>query len=66
MQGNSSDNANVIALPPLIYGGAFVMGLVLHVMYPIAFLPQQSAGVVGLALIVISIVIVGSAVRVMG
>ena len=57
------DNANVIALPPLIYGAALVIGLVLHVMYPIAFLPQQVTVWVGVPLIVVSSVIVGSALR---
>ena len=65
MQADGPDNADVIALPPLIYGAALAIGLVLHVIYPIAFLPQGLAVWVGLALIVVSIVIVGSALRAM-
>ena len=61
MHGNSPDNANVIALPPLIYGAAFAIGLILHVIYPMAFLPQQATVWVGVALCVVSSVIVGSA-----
>ncbi len=65
MQADAPDNADVIALPPLIYGAALAIGLVLHVIYPIAFLPQGLAVWVGVALIVVSIVIVGSALRAM-
>ena len=61
MHGNSPDNTNVIALPPLIYGAALAIGLILHVMYPITFLPQQVTVWVGVALSVVSGVIVGSA-----
>ena len=57
------DNANVIALPPLIYGGALTIGLILQVIYPMAFVPQQVTVWVGVALIVGSSVIVGSALR---
>jgi len=64
MQVDAPDNADAIALPPLIYGAALAIGLVLHLIYPIAFLPQRLAVWVGVALIVVSIVIVGSALRV--
>jgi len=63
MHGNSPDNANVIAHPPLIYGAALAIGLILQVMYPIAFLPPQVTVGVGVALSVVSGVIVGSAIR---
>ncbi len=63
MHGNSPDNANVIALPPLIYGAALAIGLILQVMYPIAFLPKQVTVWVGVALIVVSGVIVRAAFR---
>ncbi len=63
MHGNSPDNANVIAHPPLIYGAAFAIGLILLFMYPFGFLPQLVTFWVGVALIVVSSVIVGSAIR---
>ncbi len=65
MQADAPDNADAIALPPLIYGAALAIGLVLHGIYPIAFLRQRLAVWVGVALIGVSIVIVGSALRAM-
>lgn len=59
----SEDKAGVIALPPLIYGTALVIGLVLHFVFPMRFLPQTPARWFGVLLILISIPIGVSAVR---
>ncbi len=60
---DAPDKADVIALPPLIYGVALVIGLILHFLLPIRFLPQMPALWLGILLILVSILIVGSALR---
>ena len=63
MQENGSDNADVIALPPVLYAAALATGLVLHFVFPIQLLPQMLSLSLGIALILVSIVIVVSALR---
>ena len=62
-QEDVPDNADVITLPPLIYGAALVTGLVLHFIYAMPCLPHRLAPWIGLALIVVSILVAGSAIR---
>jgi len=62
-QKGVSDRAETIALPPLIYGVAFVVGLLLQAAVPIQVLPHQAALWLGILFILVSIVIVVSAVR---
>jgi len=61
-----SDKANVIALPPLIYGASLLLGIVIHLVFPISFLPGSIGGWLGGLLILLSILIVGSAFRALG
>ncbi len=61
-----SDKANVIALPPLIYGASLLLGIVIQLMFPISFLPGSVGGWLGVLLILLSILIVGSAFRALG
>lgn len=66
MQNGSSDKADVVALPPLIYGTALGLGLLIHFIFPIQFLPGKIATWLGILLILISIPIAGSAFRALG
>ena len=59
----TSDSPQVIALPPLIYLGGLAAGVVLHLLKPLPFLPENLALPVGLALIVISIILAIVAIR---
>ena len=63
MQNGVPDKANVIALPPLIYATAFVLGLLLHLAFPIHFLPSTLVRWLGPLFILISGLIVVSALR---
>lgn len=63
MQNDAPDRANIIALPPLIYGVAFGLGLVGQVVFPVAFLPHTLAVWVGILLILVSIAIALAAFR---
>ena len=60
------DNAGVIALPPLIYGVAFVLGSLIHFMFPISFLPTNLARWLGVPLMLAAGLIVASAFRALG
>jgi protein-S-isoprenylcysteine O-methyltransferase Ste14 len=61
MHNGVPDNAHVIALPPFIYATAFIVGLLLHLVFPIHPLPSMFARWLGLLLIFISAVIAVSA-----
>ncbi len=63
MQNGVLDKANVIALPPLIYATAFVLGLLLHLAFPIHFLPSTLVRWLGPLFILIAGLIVVSALR---
>ena len=63
IQNGPPDNAGVIALPPLIYGVAFVFGLAVHFVFPTHFLPQKPALGLGTLFIVVSIAVMLSAIR---
>jgi protein-S-isoprenylcysteine O-methyltransferase Ste14 len=60
MSGETVDNPGVIAFPPALFAGTLAIGLLLHFIFPINFLPQLVAissgviGLVGAALIAIS------------
>ena len=41
------DNPGVVAPPPLIYAGAFTIGLLLHRLFPARFLPKTAARPLG-------------------
>jgi protein-S-isoprenylcysteine O-methyltransferase Ste14 len=47
MQNDAPDKANVIALPPLIYATAFVVGWLIYLAFPVPVLPDKLARVIG-------------------
>ncbi len=54
MNDQSNDTADVIVPPPVLYGGTFTLGLVLHRLMPIHLLPRRSGSlriVLGMLLI---------------
>jgi protein-S-isoprenylcysteine O-methyltransferase Ste14 len=63
MQNGVPDNANVIALPPFIYATAFILGLLLHLAFPIHFLPSALVRWLGSSFMLISVLIAASALR---
>jgi protein-S-isoprenylcysteine O-methyltransferase Ste14 len=54
LTGQSSDSPGVIAFPPMLYGTAFAIGLILHFLLPIGRLPSLPARLLGLFLILAS------------
>jgi len=58
-----TDKANIIALPPVIFGINLALGLLIHAIFPLHLLPQKPALWLGVLLILVSIPIVVSAVR---
>jgi protein-S-isoprenylcysteine O-methyltransferase Ste14 len=46
MQGDPSDRAKVVALPPLILAGVLALGFVLDLLWPAKFLPRTAALVI--------------------
>ncbi len=59
------DKAGVIAPPPLIFLGTLLIAILLHWLYPINPLPMGIGFVVGVVLIVLSLVMAGSALSLM-
>ena len=58
-----NDSPQVIAPPPLIYLSGFTVGIVLHLLKPLPFLPKNLVLPLGVVLIVISIMLVITAMR---
>ena len=63
MQEEVTDKPNIIALPPFIYGAALGVGLLIHFVHPVHFMPRRPALWLGILLILVSILIVVSALR---
>ena len=57
------DNPSVIAFPPLIFGGALIIGLIVHYFVPIQFLAGTLSIWLGVLLILVAGPIILSAVR---
>ena len=55
MHNASPDTAQVIVLPPLVYGAAFIIGLLLHLMFPIHILPTTLAREIGAVCVLVSL-----------
>src|SRR4029453_16291607 len=55
MRNVPPDSAQVLVLPPLVYGGAFVMGLLLHLVFPIHILPPTLARGIGVVCVLVSL-----------
>ena len=54
MRNASPDTAQVIVLPPLVYGVAFVTGLLLHLVFPLHILPNTLARGIGVVCVLVS------------
>lgn len=56
MANNSTpDRANVIAFPPLLFGGTLVVGVLLRFLFPTPLLPAQTALLIGAAFVLIGL-----------
>jgi hypothetical protein len=55
MRNASPDTAQVIVLPPLVYGAAFIMGLLLHLVLPLHVLPTTLARGIGVVCVLVSL-----------
>ena len=65
MSPKPPDTPNVIAFPPLLYAGPLTIGLFLHAVFPVSFLPQSMAPWLGLLLIGSNLFILTSATLIM-
>jgi protein-S-isoprenylcysteine O-methyltransferase Ste14 len=54
MHNGASDTAQIIVLPPLVYGAAFIMGLLLHLVFPVHSLPTILARGIGVVCVLVS------------
>jgi len=57
MGDDSSDRPQVIVLPPVIYIVTLLLGLIIHFIFPVKFLPKELALWLGILLILNSILI---------
>src|SRR5215470_11843476 len=55
MHNARPDTAQVIILPPLLYGAAFILGLLLHLVYPIHILPPTLTRGIGVVCVLVSL-----------
>jgi len=60
---NESDNPNVIAPPPLIFLSGLLVGGFIGWLFPVEFLPKSLAVVAGIALFVVGLTIILTAIR---
>jgi protein-S-isoprenylcysteine O-methyltransferase Ste14 len=65
MRNASPDTAQVLVLPPLVYGGAFVMGLLLHLVFPLHILPTTLARGIGVVCVLVSLPLALATLRVL-
>ena len=63
MRNASPDTAQVLILPPLLYGAAFVIGLLLHLAFPFHMLPNTLARGIGVVCVLASLSLVFTAFR---
>jgi protein-S-isoprenylcysteine O-methyltransferase Ste14 len=59
------DTAQVIVLPPLVYGAAFIMGLLLHMVFPLHLLPTTLARGIGVVCVLVSLPLAIATLRVL-
>jgi len=55
MRNASPDTAQVLVLPPLVYGAAFIMGLLLHLLFPLPILSTTLARGIGVVCVLVSL-----------
>src|SRR4029453_7839364 len=65
MRNASPDTAQVLVLPPLAYGAAFIMGLLLHLVFPIHILPTTLAQGIGVVCVLVSLPLALATLRVL-
>jgi protein-S-isoprenylcysteine O-methyltransferase Ste14 len=65
MRNASSDTAQVLVLPPLVYGAAFIIGLLLHLVFPLYILPTTLARGIGVVCVLVSLPLALATLRVL-
>lgn len=65
MRNASPDTAQVLVLPPLVYGAAFVIGLLLHLVFPLHILPTTLARGIGVVCVLVSLPLALATLRVL-
>jgi protein-S-isoprenylcysteine O-methyltransferase Ste14 len=65
MRNASPDTAQVLVLPPLVYGAAFIIGLLLHLVLPLHLLPTTLARGVGVVCVLVSLPVAIATLRVL-
>ena len=65
MHNGIPDTAQVLVLPPLVYGGAFIIGLLLHLVLPLHVLPTTLARGIGVACVLVSLPLAFATLRVL-
>jgi protein-S-isoprenylcysteine O-methyltransferase Ste14 len=65
MHNAPPDTAQVIVLPPLVYGAAFVIGVLLHLAFPVHILPPTLARGIGVVCILVSLPLAIATLRVL-
>jgi protein-S-isoprenylcysteine O-methyltransferase Ste14 len=55
MHNAPPDTAQVLVLPPLVYGAAFIIGLLLHLVFPLYILPTTLARGIGVVCVLVSL-----------
>jgi protein-S-isoprenylcysteine O-methyltransferase Ste14 len=65
MRNASPDTAQVIVLPPLVYGAAFILGVLLHLVFPLHILPDILARGIGVVCVLVSLPLAMAALRVL-
>jgi len=63
MHNGTPDTAHVLILPPFLYGAAFVIGLLLHLAFPLHILPTTLARGIGVVCVLASLSLVFTAFR---
>jgi protein-S-isoprenylcysteine O-methyltransferase Ste14 len=65
MHNGTPDTAQVLVLPPLVYGAAFIIGLLLHLVFPVHILPTTLARWIGVVCVLASLSLAFTAFRVL-
>src|SRR4029453_15942408 len=55
MHNGTPDTAQVLVLPPLVYGAAFILGLLLHLVLPLHIFPTTLARGIGVVCVLVSL-----------
>jgi len=63
MRNASPDTAQVLILPPLVYAAAFIIGLLLHLVFPLYILSTPLARWIGVVCVLVSLPLAFTAFR---